>query len=244
MLDCYSARLNTVELSNPPDRSWRGSLLMQWAQQVPERFLFSVRAPTALTESLEPGAAPHLREEARKGFWESVSALGHRLGPVHFRVPASARMDLDRLAMFLDVQPENQRIVFDFQHSSWRGEDLGTLLQAYNATCVLKDRDLERGPDQGRDCETSSDFGYVCLREKSYREEQLLAWIERIAAQPWARAFVYFQSPAAGPKTAKRFCTLWDNLISGQNLETPTMADIVPHHELASSPISQAKIAP
>jgi uncharacterized protein YecE (DUF72 family) len=49
------------------------------------------------------------------------------------------------------------------------------------------------------------------LRRTHYDDKDLAAWVERIKAQPLARAYVYFkhEDKALGTKFAQRFTELW-----------------------------------
>jgi uncharacterized protein YecE (DUF72 family) len=53
--------------------------------------------------------------------------------------------------------------------------------------------------------------GYLRLRREQYDDRELRIWAERIAAQPWTRAYVYFkhEDGALGTRFAQRFEALW-----------------------------------
>ena len=57
---------------------------------------------------------------------------------------------------------------------------------------------------------STADWGYLRLRRLDYNARELRAWCERIAAQPWSEAFVFFkhEDEAKGPEFAQRFLTL------------------------------------
>ena len=57
----------------------------------------------------------------------------------------------------------------------------------------------------------TSDYGYVRLRRTHYDDADLSAWVERIAAQPLARTYVYFmhEDEALGTGFARRLEELW-----------------------------------
>ncbi len=39
----------------------------------------------------------------------------------------------------------------------------------------------------------TAEWGYVRLRRCDYSEAELRPWVDRIRAQPWGRAFVFFK---------------------------------------------------
>jgi uncharacterized protein YecE (DUF72 family) len=57
----------------------------------------------------------------------------------------------------------------------------------------------------------TSDCGYLRLRRTHYDDADLRGWAERIAAQPLARAYVYFmhEDDALGTRFARRLNELW-----------------------------------
>jgi uncharacterized protein YecE (DUF72 family) len=63
----------------------------------------------------------------------------------------------------------------------------------------------------------TADRGYLRLRREQYDDQALRAWVERIAAQPWTHAFVYFKHEDAGlgAKFAQRLGELWTAMQGG-----------------------------
>ena len=55
-------------------------------------------------------------------------------------------------------------------------------------------------------------WGYLRLRRSDYTEADLSQWLERILAQKWEKAFVFFkhEEEAKGPEMAIRFRELSD----------------------------------
>jgi len=53
----------------------------------------------------------------------------------------------------------------------------------------------------------TADWGYLRLRRVNYSEENLAEWLERVRAQNWDTAYVFFkhEDEGTGPKLAKRF---------------------------------------
>jgi uncharacterized protein YecE (DUF72 family) len=58
---------------------------------------------------------------------------------------------------------------------------------------------------------STASCGYLRLRRTDYDDQELSAWAERIAAQSWSSAYVYFkhEDEALGPRFAERFVELW-----------------------------------
>ncbi|HET7712733.1 MAG TPA: DUF72 domain-containing protein, partial [Thermoanaerobaculia bacterium] len=53
----------------------------------------------------------------------------------------------------------------------------------------------------------TADWGYIRLRSTDYTDDDLLAWRNRIARQPWDDAYVFFkhEDEGKGPEFARRF---------------------------------------
>lgn len=56
----------------------------------------------------------------------------------------------------------------------------------------------------------TADFGYLRLRAEDYDDAALAGWTERIGAQPWDEAYVFFkhEDGAAAPRLAHRLSEL------------------------------------
>src|SRR5690606_10134421 len=196
----YAARLPSVEINNTFYRMPRAETLEGWAAQVPEAFRFAVKTPRRITHSKQ------LRDCAEEAvrFFDTLGALGPRLGCVLVQLPPHARADADTLARFLDLVPEGISAAFEFRHASWREERVLAALRARNAAWVTADTDgsLPAGlPETGN-------WSYLRLRAPGYDDAALRAWKALLAGLD--RAFVYFkhEDDAAGPAFAARMMEL------------------------------------
>ena len=201
MLRHYAERLPTVEINNTFYRMPAESLLAEWAQQVPEGFLFTLKVPRRLTHIKRlKGVEADVAELVRR-----AAALGDKLGMLLFQLPPTLRKDLPRLRDFLAGLPAGPRVALEFRHASWHDDEVHEALRAHGATLCLAETDEGAPPFVS----TSSDT-YLRLRRARYDEHDLRAWIDCLAAQPLARAWVYFKhdEPLA-PSFALRLDALW-----------------------------------
>jgi uncharacterized protein YecE (DUF72 family) len=206
MLRFYAQRLRTVEINNTFYRMPDETVLSRWSEEVPDDFAFSVKAPRRISHDKrlresEPDVAEFLRR---------TSVLGPKLGPVLFQLPPFMRKDLPRLEDFLGLLPEALRTAFEFRHPSWQDDSVYETLRARAAMLCIADTDEGETP-----LVSTSDAGYLRLRRERYDDAELRTWVERIARQPWDRAYIYFKHEDAGlgAKFALRFNELW---IEGQ----------------------------
>jgi len=203
MLGFYSQRFPTVEINNTFYRMPARELLAKWAAETPEAFTFVLKAPQRITHQKRLGDVA----DDLAYFLGTAEAMGRKLGPVLFQLPPYLKKDLPRLRSFLELVPPASRAAFEFRHESWFDDEVVTALRERKA--VLCTADTEEGGPPGEVTPTA-DWGYLRLRRPDYGEEQLRAWADRIRAQPWQDAFVFFkhEDEAKGPELAERLTAL------------------------------------
>src|SRR6266849_1819839 len=115
MLGFYAARFNTVEINNTFYRMPAPAMVAKWAEQVPEAFVFALKAPQSITHRRQLNDAG----DAVAFFWKTARELGPKLGPVLFQMPPFFKKDLGRLRDFLRQLPEDCRAACEFPHRCW-----------------------------------------------------------------------------------------------------------------------------
>ena len=205
MLHYYAGHFPTVEINNTFYRMPAESMLAGWAQEVPDRFMFTLKAPQRITHQKRLREA----EQDVREFLRRAAALGAKLGVILFQLPPFLRKDLPRLQDFLAALPADRRFAFEFRHASWQDEEVYQALRVRGVALCVADTDQGDTPFV-----CTSDSGYLRLRRTHYDDKDLGAWAERIAAQPLARAYVYFkhEDEALGTRFAKRFEEVWSSL--------------------------------
>ena len=199
MLGYYAGWFGAVEINNTWYRMPSGSLLEGWAAQVPETFRFVLKANRQITHF------KRLKDEALEPleyFWSKATTLGDLLGPVLFQLPPNFKADHDRLSAFLAGLPEGLRAAFEFRHDSWHDDATYTLLADHGAALVVAQTEEEETP-----LVPTTDWGYLRLRKVQYGEGEVEEWAEKVRAQPWDEAYVFFkhEDEGTGPKLARRF---------------------------------------
>ena len=207
MLRYYAERLRAVEINNTFYRLPGKETLLRWAEQVGEDFTFVLKASQRIThrQKLAPESA-----ETVAYLFETASALGERLGPVLFQTPPFLQKDVARLEAFLAALPPQRSVAFEFRHETWFDEEVYAALRARNAALVAADTDA--APEALSPVPTA-DWGYVRLRRSRYDDALLAAWGERICAQPWRQAYVFFKHEDAAPlawDAVERFARRFD----------------------------------
>lgn len=202
MLRYYAEHFSTVEINNTFYRMPAESMLAQWAQQVPDHFVFTLKAPRRITHD------KRLRETESQlaEFLRRAGTLGNKLGVLLFQLLPYLKKDLPRLREFLDQLPPGQRVAFEFRHASWQDAEVYEALRNRAAMLCVADTDEGDTPFV-----TTADCGYVRLRQTHYDDRDLRAWVARIAAKALLRTYVYFmhEDEALGTRFARRLNELW-----------------------------------
>ncbi|MEM7204226.1 MAG: DUF72 domain-containing protein [Planctomycetota bacterium] len=197
MLGYYSSQLPTVEVNNTFYRMPKPEVMARWAEEVPDHFVFVVKASQRITHRAKLVDA----EEAVGYLWTTVGSLGPHLGPILFQLPPWFRKDLEVLRDFLAGLPDGLRAVFEFRHETWADPAVHTVLADHGAALCVADTEAAEAPAA---IEPTAPFGYLRLRRPDYDTAALASWAERIAAQPWDQAFAFFkhEDQGAAPRMA------------------------------------------
>ncbi|HTN51880.1 MAG TPA: DUF72 domain-containing protein [Anaeromyxobacter sp.] len=193
----YASRLPAVEVNNTFYRMPRPATLAAWRSQVQPGFSLALKAPQRITHLLRLAGV----DEAVGTFYRAAAELGPALGPILFQLPPTLGKDLGRLRALLALLPAGGRAALEFRHPSWRDEETYRVLAEAGAALCLADDEEGETP-----LVPTARFGYLRLRRPGYDDAALAAWARRIAAQPWADAFVFFkhEDEAIGPALALR----------------------------------------
>ncbi len=217
MLGFYATKFPTVEINNTFYRLPREHVLQDWASQVPEPFTFSIKASQRITHHarLKPESA-----SAVEFLLKNTASLGNRLGPILFQLPPNLKRDLDRLRLFLQELPFDRRFTVEFRHESWFDDDVFAVLRERDiALCVTEQ------PEFASPVVATASWGYARLHKLDYDAPALAEWAQRIVAQPWSEAYVYFKHDegiGSGPPAVGSFRRAVDEATASVSLAGPT----------------------
>ena len=199
MLRSYSERFKTVEINNTFYRMPKESVLVSWAEQVPDDFVFALKAPQVITHVKR---LKNVGEETGYLF-RTLSVLDGKLGPVLFQFPKSFRAGRSALEDFLNDIHGNVSCAFEFRSPSWLDADILDLLRKWGCSLCIADTD----DNPANEIIHTAPWGYLRLRRSDYTDADLSPWLEKILAQKWEKAFVFFkhEEEAKGPEMAIRF---------------------------------------
>ena len=202
MLRYYAERLSAVEINNTFYRMPRAEMLADWARQVPEGFVFVLKASQRITHQ------KRLKEagDSVDYFFRTAATLGTRLGPTLFQLPPNLKKDLPRLEAFLAVLPEGTRAAFEFRHASWFEDDVYTALSSRGAAlCIAEDEEL------ATPLVATAGWGYARLRRQDYVSEDLARRAAEYRRQSWSELYAFFkhEDAGSGPRLAAEFRDLF-----------------------------------
>jgi len=189
MLRYYAGKLPAVEINNTFYRMPKAEMLSRWAETVPDGFVFALKASQQITHRKRLKDA----SDSTAYFLQTATTLGDRLGPVLFQLPPYFKKDLPRLMEFLALLPPASRCAFEFRHVSWFDQDVFAALSGRGAAlCIAEDEEL------ATPLVATTGWGYLRLRRQDYGEQDLRAWAEKLRAQSWDEAYVFFKHEEGG----------------------------------------------
>ncbi len=176
-LGFYAGRFDTVEVNGTFYRLIARQTLAAWREQTPDAFVFACKGSRFLT---------HMKRltdcgQGLERYFERVSALGPKLGPIVFQLPERFRPDRERLAAFLACLPRGNRYAFEFRNPDWFGPEIVELLRRRNAALCLYEFAGREAPP-----EITADFVYIRLHgpgvpyQGCYGEPALKTWAQRL----------------------------------------------------------------
>jgi len=214
-LSYYSSQFETVEINNTFYRLPEKSTFAAWRAATPDGFTIAVKASGYLThrKRLRAPAEPLARLFSR------ASALGPRIGPILYQLPATLRYDPRLLRRFLAAlaaqgarlrkktggsgRPRGRRLrhVIEFRDASWYRPDVFEAMRAAGAAVCLHDM-------PGSEISDAPDKPFVYVRfhgtdgkyKGSYSDAVLSGWARRLrnALASGHDVYAYFNNDLGG----------------------------------------------
>jgi len=198
MFEFYARHFNTVEINNSFYRLPTAKTFDAWRESAPRDFVFAVKASRFMTHMKKLKDAKRTSEK----FFLVADRLEKKLGPILFQLPPRWKVNVERLAEFLEALPDKHRYAFEFRDESWIVPEVFRLLRKYNAAFCVHDFEEMKIP-----IEVTADFAYVRFHGPtsakywgSYSKAELRKWAQRIDG--WraelSAVYVYFNNDPEG----------------------------------------------
>lgn len=210
MLSFYSQYFQTVEINSSFYHLPRKTTFNNWQEKVPDNFLFAVKVWRRIT---------HLKKlkdikEDLEVFFERVTALGEKLGPLLFQFPPSfqaTKINVERLEKLIQsvykypwpslCKFTKRHYALEFRHPSWFSELIYSILKKYNFALCWADT-----PNYPYKEVITADYVYIRLHgheqlyASKYTKKQLSDYAKKIRkiANEGKTVYVYFDNDAYG----------------------------------------------
>ncbi len=187
-LEYASRQVTAIEVNGTYYSSQKPATFAKWASDVPEDFVFSLKASRYCTNrKILAEAGPSIEKFLTQG----ITELGHHLGPILWQFMGTKKFEPDDFAAFLALLPEKQdgialRHVVEARHPSFLVPEFIDLIAKHNVAAVCADDDeypmvpdvtadfvyarLQRGTDASPTCYPPKAIGEWAGRLKTYAE--------------------------------------------------------------------------
>lgn len=180
------SQLQAIEVNGTYYGSQKPATFAKWAADVPDGFVFSLKASRYCTNrKVLAEAEPSITKFLTQG----ITELGDRLGPILWQFMPTKKFEPDDFAAFLALLPAEQdgialRHVVEARHESFSTPEFIELLAKYSVAAVCADHDtypmladvtsdfvyarLQRGSDDIATCYPAQDIDLWANRLKTY----------------------------------------------------------------------------
>ncbi|MGI2032007.1 DUF72 domain-containing protein [Rhizobium panacihumi] len=186
-LEYASGKLSVIEVNGTYYGSQKPETFAKWASEVPDGFIFSLKASRFTTNRKILAEAS---ESIDKFLNQGLVELGDHLGPLLWQFAPTKKFEPDDFEAFLKLLPEKLeglplRHVVEVRHDSFKVPEFVALLQKYNIAPVCADHF-----DYPMIADVTADFVYARLQKGSddiptcYADNDMNAWADRL--KTWA----------------------------------------------------------
>ncbi|SSC73439.1 unnamed protein product [Ciceribacter sp. T2.26MG-112.2] len=229
-LEFASRELTTIEVNGTYYSSQKPATFAKWASEVPENFVFSLKASRFCTNrKVLAEAGPSVEKFLTQG----ITELGAHLGPILWQFMGTKKFEPDDFEAFLALLPKSQdgialRHVVEPRHASFQVPEFVALLAKYGVAAVCADHH-----DYPMFADPTADFVYARLQKGAddiptcYPPKDIDAWAGRL--KTYARGGTPDDLPVIAPdRTAEKAPRdVFAFFISGGKINAPNGARLL-----------------
>lgn len=181
-LEYASSQLKVIEVNGTYYGSQKPETFAKWASEVPDDFVFSLKASRFATNKKVLAEAG---ESIGKFLGQGLTELGPHLGPILWQFMPTKKFEPDDFEAFLKLLPEKLeglplRHAVEVRHESFCVPDFVEMLARHKVTAVLADH-----AEYPLIADQTGDFSYLRLQTGSdevktcYEPKRMKVWEER-----------------------------------------------------------------
>jgi uncharacterized protein YecE (DUF72 family) len=186
-LEFASRELTAIEINGTYYSSQKPETFARWASEVPEGFVFSLKASRFATNRKVLGEAG---ESIQRFLGQGLTELGAHLGPILWQFAPTKKFDPVDFGAFLKLLPDKQdglplRHALEVRHPSFKVPEFAALARNHKAAIVYAHHD-----EYPEIADVTADFVYARLQRgfddvpTCYPPDELDGWARRL--QEWA----------------------------------------------------------
>ncbi|MGN8151589.1 DUF72 domain-containing protein [Agrobacterium sp. 22094] len=229
-LEYASSKLKAIEVNGTYYGSQKPATFAKWASEVPDGFIFSLKASRFVTNRKVLAEA---EESMTKFLTQGLTELGDHLGPILWQFAPTKKFEPDDFAAFLALLPEKQdglklQHVVEVRNDSFQVPEFIELLTKHNVAVVCADHhDYPMLPD------VTADFVYCRLQKGEddigtcYPEKDVKAWSERLKTYAAGGASDDLPMIAPDRKAEKTPRDVFAFFITGGKVNAPNGAQLL-----------------
>ena len=207
-LEYAAGAVTAIEINGTYYSSFKPASFAAWAAQVPDGFVFTLKASRYCTNRKVLAEAG---DSIARFVGQGIVELGDRLGPILWQFMATKRFDADDMAAFLRLLPASHagvplRHAVQVRHESFADPAFVAMARAANVAIVYAD-----STDYPAIADVTADFVYARLeaaREEEptgYSGAELDGWARaardwQAGGQPEGLPYVGAEAPARAPR--------------------------------------------
>ncbi|TDK36576.1 DUF72 domain-containing protein [Rhizobium deserti] len=199
-LEYAASRLAVIEVNGTYYGSQKPETFAKWASEVPDDFVFSLKASRYTTNRKVLAEAG---ESIERFFSQGLTELGDHLGPILWQFAPTKKFEPDDFEAFLKLLPSkieglNLDHVVEVRHDSFKVPEFIALLSKYNIAPVCADHF-----DYPLIADVTAGFVYARLQKGSddiktcYADDDMKAWARRL--ETWSEGGVPDDLPLVDP---------------------------------------------
>jgi uncharacterized protein YecE (DUF72 family) len=186
-----ASKMKVIEVNGTYYATQKPATFAKWASEVPDGFIFSLKATRYVTNRKILAEAG---ESMERFLTSGISELGAHLGPLLWQFAPTKKFEPEDFEAFLKLLPERQdgvplRHVVEVRHDSFKVPEFVELLAEYKIAPVCAEHH-----DYPMIADVTADFVYTRLQKGSdeiktcYPPKELKAWAARL--ETWAEGKV------------------------------------------------------